>query len=173
MDVMVLIKMSAERWMKELEIQHQVRQHLQAKEKAQAVEQEEIRQDAERRAWLRELRHAKEIFGADEFYSNNCKEVVKMDENIKERLDGYLELLNEINEKTQSETATIALLQEISKDQRVEKMIEERQARNNEPATFKQRKFMDDLGIKYPKNVTKQEASALIDGELAKNGNGV
>jgi len=95
-----------------------------------------------------------------------------MEQNKKEKLDSYLELLNEINEKTQSETATIALLQEISKDQRVERMIEEREARNNQPATAKQKRFMDDLGIKYPKNVTKQEASALIGEELGKNGNG-
>ena len=95
-----------------------------------------------------------------------------MEQNIKEKLDSYLELLNEINEKTQSEPEKIAILAEIAKDQRVERMIEEREARNNAPATFKQRKFMDDLGIKYPKSISKQEASALIDEELGKNGNG-
>ncbi len=51
-------------------------------------------------------------------------------------------------------------------------MIEEREARNNEPATFKQRTFMDSLGIKYQKNVSKNEASGLIDEELGKNSNG-
>jgi hypothetical protein len=30
---------------------------------------------------------------------------------------------------------------------------------------------MKKLGIKYPENVTKVEASTLIDEELAKNGN--
>lgn len=96
-----------------------------------------------------------------------------MVENTKQKLDSYVELLNEIKEKTENDqTTAIAILAEVAKDQRMERMIEERQARNNEPATFKQKKFMDDLGIKYPRNVTKQEASELIDEELAKNGNG-
>jgi len=47
--------MSAENWMKQLEMAEKVRQDVHAKEKAQAEEQEAIRQDAERRAWLREL----------------------------------------------------------------------------------------------------------------------
>ena len=35
-----------------------------------------------------------------------------------------------------------------------------------------QKKFMKKLEINFPKAVTKQEASALIDEELSKNGNG-
>ncbi len=94
-----------------------------------------------------------------------------MDENTKQRLEGYLELLEQISEKTQNEQATVVLLQEIAKDQRMERMIEEREARNNEPATAKQKKFMDNLGIRYQKNVTKREASMLIEEELGRNGN--
>jgi hypothetical protein len=94
----------------------------------------------------------------------------KMDENTKEKLEGYLDLLEQISDKTQNEEATVALLQEIAKDQRMERMIEQREARNNKPATFKQKRFMDNLGIKYPKNISKREASALIDEETGKNG---
>ena len=47
--------MTAERWMQELEMMDKVRQAVNAKEKAKAEEQEQIRQDAEKRAWLREL----------------------------------------------------------------------------------------------------------------------
>lgn len=94
-----------------------------------------------------------------------------MDEDIKEKVDGYLWLLEQIKQKTEEDSAVaIALLSEIRKDQRMEEIKEEREARNNEPATVKQMKFMDDLGIGYPKNVTKKEASALIDEELGKNG---
>ena len=50
--------MTAERWMQELEMMDKVRQAVNAKEKAMAEEQEQIRQDAERRAWLRELKRA-------------------------------------------------------------------------------------------------------------------
>ena len=50
--------MTAERWIQELEMMDKVRQAVNAKEKAKAEEQEQIRQDAERRAWLRELKRA-------------------------------------------------------------------------------------------------------------------
>jgi len=94
-----------------------------------------------------------------------------MDEDIKEKVEGYLWLLEQIKQSVEESSVAIALLSEIRKDQRMEEIKEEREARNNEPATPKQRKFMDDLGIKYPKNVTKKEASALIDDELGKNNN--
>ena len=47
--------MDAERRMQELEMIEKVRQAVLAKENAKAAEQEKIRQDAEKRAWLREL----------------------------------------------------------------------------------------------------------------------
>jgi len=47
--------MDAERWMQELEMIEQVRSDLLCKQKAQAAEEEKIRQEAEKRAWLREL----------------------------------------------------------------------------------------------------------------------
>lgn len=47
--------MSAERWMEHLKMVEKARQHVRAKEKAQAAEQEKIRQEAEKRAWMREL----------------------------------------------------------------------------------------------------------------------
>lgn len=89
-----------------------------------------------------------------------------MDEDIKEKVDGYLWLFEQIKEKSGSETVALTLLQELAKDRRMEEM---REANNNQPATEKQKKFMDDLGINYPKTVTKKEASALIDEELGRN----
>jgi len=50
--------MNAERWIKQLEMIEKVRGDLRAKEKAEAEEEERIRQEAERRAWLRELGRA-------------------------------------------------------------------------------------------------------------------
>jgi len=47
--------MDAERWIKQLEMLEKVRQDVLAKEKAQAAEEERIKQEAEKRAWLREL----------------------------------------------------------------------------------------------------------------------
>lgn len=47
--------MTAERWIQELEMAEKVKHQLWAKENAKTAEQEKIRQDAEKRAWLREL----------------------------------------------------------------------------------------------------------------------
>jgi hypothetical protein len=48
--------MSAEKWMRELEMFEQVRSDLLGRQRTQAAEEERIRQEAERRAWLRELK---------------------------------------------------------------------------------------------------------------------
>jgi len=92
-----------------------------------------------------------------------------MDENMQARLDSYLELWQEIKQKTDDERTAVALLQEISKDIRTERINAEREANNSVPATDKQKKFMKYLGIEFPKNITKKEASALIDEEQGKN----
>ena len=47
--------MNAERWMQQLEMWEKARQQVRAKERAEAAEQERIRQEAEKRTWLREL----------------------------------------------------------------------------------------------------------------------
>ena len=103
--------------------------------------------------------------------SNDCKEVnEKMDESIQAKLDNYMELLEQIKGKTDDERTAVSLLQEVSKDRRMEAIRDEREAKNNMPATEKQKKFMKKLGIDFPETVTKQEASLLIDEELSKNG---
>ena len=95
-----------------------------------------------------------------------------MDENIQAKLESYLELFEEIRQKTGDERTALSLLQEVSKDRRMEEIRQEKEAKNSEPATEKQKNFMKKLGIKVPKSVTKQEASVLIDEELGRNGNG-
>jgi len=47
--------MDAERWIKQLEMLEKVSQQIRAKERARLAEEEKIRQEAEKRAWLREL----------------------------------------------------------------------------------------------------------------------
>ena len=97
------------------------------------------------------------------------KDTKKMDAKMKNRLDAYLELLEEISEKTNDESTAVALLQEISKDRRMEKIREEKDSNNgDQPATDKQRKFMSDLNIEFTDDITKKQASFLIDTELGK-----
>ena len=91
-----------------------------------------------------------------------------MDTNTKQRLKSYLELLEEISEKTSDESVAVALLHEIAKDRRVEQMRQERGLANDEAATDNQKNYMTDLGIEFPEEITKKEASALIKEEIAK-----
>ena len=92
-----------------------------------------------------------------------------MDKSTKQRLDNYLELLDEISEKTDSEAAALAVLHELCKDRRSEQIKEEREERrshNSDAVTFKQKRFMKKLGIEFPDDITRKEASVLIDEEL-------
>ena len=91
-----------------------------------------------------------------------------MDSYMQKKLSNYLELLDEISEKTSDERTAMSLLQEISKDRRMEQIREERQANNNDVVTFKQKRFMKKLGIDFPKEITRKEASVLINEELEK-----
>jgi len=91
-----------------------------------------------------------------------------MDKSTKQRLDNYLELLDEISEKTDDERTAVALLQEISKDRRMEQIREERRSNNSDTVTFKQKRFMKKLGVEFPEDITRKEASVLIDEELGK-----
>jgi len=50
-----------------------------------------------------------------------------------------------------------------------DEMREQKELKNNEPATEKQKKFMKNPGIKFPETVTKQQASMLIDEDLGRN----
>lgn len=103
--------------------------------------------------------------------SYTCKEVdEKMNSDTQQRLDGYLSLFAVISEKADSDAVAIAILQEMSKDRRSAEIYEEREAKNDKPATEKQKQFMKKLNIPVPANVTKREASMLIDEELGKNG---
>ena len=89
-----------------------------------------------------------------------------MKDEMKARVDGYLELLQQIQEEVGSEETAARLISEIAKDTRMEKIREERQ--NSEGlATGKQKAFLDRLGVEYPDDLSKQKASELIDAELA------
>ena len=92
-----------------------------------------------------------------------------MDKNTKERLENYLELLDEIQEKTDSEATTLAIYHELCKDRRSAQIKEEREERrsnNSDTVTFKQKNCLKRLGVKFPDEITRKEASALIKEEL-------
>ena len=89
---------------------------------------------------------------------------------MQSKLDEYMRLLEQIKQKTQDERTAMSLLQELSRDRRSAEIREEKGAEQVIPATEKQKNFMKKLGIKFPGEVTKQEASVMIDEELGKGG---
>ena len=93
-----------------------------------------------------------------------------METDTQQTVDRYISLFDGISEKVNSDVVAIAILQEVSKDRRSGEIRTERAAQSSEPATEKQKQFMKKLNIRVPATVTKHEASALIDEELAKNG---
>jgi len=89
-------------------------------------------------------------------------------------IDGYAQLYEQIQAKVGNSAVAIALLQELSKDQRMNQINSERNQRfqqgqkwniNNgfQPATEKQIALMKRLKIEIPNVVTKSNASRLID----------
>ncbi len=90
---------------------------------------------------------------------------------IQSKLDSFIEIYDEVKARTRDEQAAIAILQEVNKDARTEK-IQTGRGNGNEngssPATEKQIGYLKKLGVEVAPGLTKREASALIDEALAK-----
>ena len=103
-------------------------------------------------------------------------------EHIKQQFEQILEDVIKINGLTIESATQIAavILQETGKYRRTEMLREarllgtERNSNNgnNEPATPRQKKALRNFGIKFSSNITKSEASRLIDRAIAEAGNG-
>ena len=80
------------------------------------------------------------------------------------RIDYYVSLLEQIEQKVSDSQKAIAVLQQIGKDSRMEKIQSERAQDNStdELATPKQLEFLKDLGVDAKPGLAKQEASDLI-----------
>ena len=92
-----------------------------------------------------------------------------MNEEIESKLKEYVDLLNQIKEHVSNEDTAASIVSEIAKDRRV-KQMQKNDNGNGSAATERQKEYMDKLGIDYPYNVTKREASQLIDEKLAEHG---
>jgi hypothetical protein len=79
-------------------------------------------------------------------------------------------MYEDIRNKIMDDKAALALLQEVAKDKRMDQMREERELKNNQPATARQIKFLKKLGIEmFDPGLTKKQASTLIDETMAKS----
>ena len=83
---------------------------------------------------------------------------------MNEKIDYYVSALEQIKQKVSDPQIAIAILREIAKDNRMEKIQSERSKENSKdiPASPKQLGFLKDLGVEFQSGLTKQEASDLI-----------
>jgi hypothetical protein len=91
---------------------------------------------------------------------------------IQDKAGYYLNLFEQIRKRVMDVPLSMVILQEIGKDIRQERIGTREYSNGNgdSPATDKQIGYMRKLGIPVPENLTKREASRLIDG--ARDGNG-
>ncbi|MBS3815572.1 MAG: hypothetical protein KGY45_03295 [Hadesarchaea archaeon] len=92
---------------------------------------------------------------------------------------GYVNEFSEILEMLNSRTWTndfdktrvaLAILSERAKDRRMDKINNKKEVEEKEPATEKQKNFMNKLGVNYSSGITKQKASKEIEKALSSEG---
>ena len=90
-----------------------------------------------------------------------------MDSITQNKLGEYLDLLDQLRDRTGNQDSAVALLREIAKDRRTEEIRKERKRSTSEPATDRQKQKLNRLGVKYSGDLTKQIASNLITEAMA------
>lgn len=86
---------------------------------------------------------------------------------IQTNIDEYALLLDQIRERFGDDADAMTVLQEIRKDIRMKSIQQEKSLNGNVPATDNQIGYLKRLGAEIPKELTKKQASKLIDAALA------
>ncbi len=86
---------------------------------------------------------------------------------IEDYVEEYKQILSDLERVgIHDPDAARTILQERARDRRMERIGEERRGNatggKDQPATERQKKFLDSLGIDYPADITKSEASRAI-----------
>ena len=85
-----------------------------------------------------------------------------------ERLDTYLQLVEAVEARTGDRQVAVAVLAEVAKDMRMERVRHERSSSGDEPATDGQIRYLKWLRADIPAGLTVGQASQLIDQLKAK-----
>ena len=95
---------------------------------------------------------------------------MEANEVTKQTLRNYVELFTQLRSRVSTDEVALAMLQEIGKDARVERMHGRNGQSNGNcvgngdvPPTTKQLGFLRDLGVEIPRGLTKRQASEVID----------
>lgn len=84
------------------------------------------------------------------------------------KLDFYIEAYEAAMKRVNDDHIAVAIVQEVGKDLRCNG-VKQREASNGQPASAKQIEYLKKLGVEVPKDLTKREASQLIDEALARD----
>ena len=88
----------------------------------------------------------------------------KMKVELQTTIDSYVELLEKIRERSNSNVDAIAIMAEIRKDQRSKQMQEKKVLNGNLPATENQIDYLEKLGMtEIPEDLNRNQASQMID----------
>ena len=82
----------------------------------------------------------------------------------------YLNMFEQIRKKVTDVQLATVIMQEIAKDRRQRHIEERRQPNGDGPASESQLAYLRKLGVSIPANITKREASRLIDEALGNGG---
>ena len=86
---------------------------------------------------------------------------------VQDKLDRYVDLLDQIKQRVGDNETAKALLGEIAKDLRMEQIQQERSFNGSAPATPAQLRYLGRLGAAIPEGLTRSQASKLIDSTKA------
>lgn len=97
----------------------------------------------------------------------------EMEQGIGHNIDGYLHLFNEIMGRVNNSDVALAILHEVGKDGRLQRLQADRmsvgsRSGSDTSATVKQKNYLRRLGISFDENISKSEASRLIDEAVEK-----
>jgi hypothetical protein len=82
---------------------------------------------------------------------------------IEEYVEEYRQILGALQRAgIYDPDAAKVVLQERGRDRRTREVAEERAGRKGEPATERQKKFLEVRGVAYPRDITKSQASEVI-----------
>jgi hypothetical protein len=88
----------------------------------------------------------------------------KMEIDIRNKVKNYIELIETIKEQTGDDAVALAIFHEVMNDSRSEYSSPKKKVYNSDsPATDKQIEYLKKLGAHIPEQVTRQQASDLID----------
>ena len=87
---------------------------------------------------------------------------------LQTQIDRYADLLENIEQRVGNKADSIAIMQEIRKDMRMQQIRAQNSSPKQLPVTERQKRFLQSLGVtQFDETLTRQQASQLIKDTIA------